>query len=155
MSLIRRRASGLAIWGMTALALWTSFPRAACLCANGEFKFFCAHGGSAAKRSSSTDLAVSKVDCCHGNAATEADRADRTTPPAAQCSHKGCTRVTNPPVVAPAPHSSHVTTDSAEAVATIPVGILVPSATYAVPQAPTNGTGPPVDLVISLHRILI
>src|SRR5262245_18423310 len=155
MTFLSRRVSGVVIWGMIALALWMSFPNAGCRCANGAFKFFCnGHGQSAP--SNAADLAVTEHGCCHHRRpVARADCHDKSTPLGGQVCSKGCTQLANPPAVAPVPQSSHIVPDSAVALDTVPLDVSVTLVALVATQPITDGTGPPVDLVISLHCILI
>ena len=43
MSLFRTQLSAFIVWGMIPLAVYAGLPSTGCLCANGQFKFFCSH----------------------------------------------------------------------------------------------------------------
>jgi hypothetical protein len=156
MPFLRNRLSGGAIWSMIALALWMSFPSTGCRCADGGFKYFCSHGQSGLNQPTAADSSVTKVDCCqHRNAVTQTDNCDHSALAGSQISSRGCTPITNAPAVAPVPPSTHITHDSTIALGTVLFDFSPTLASLTATQPATIATGPPVDLVVSLHCFLI
>ena len=145
---MKSRLSGLVSWGLIGLALWMGLPSTACRCANGAVKLFC-HGPGPIEPNPGR-----RGDCCqHTSAKLNSDSHHPTTPTDCHYSCKGCSRVSNPQAVPPLARSSAgaelaITHHGAIAIAPVHAGI---TAIHSLALA----TGPPVDLVISLHCILI
>jgi hypothetical protein len=80
---------------------------------------------------------------------------DHAAQPSFEVSSKGCTPISTDPAVAPIPPSNHVNADAALALDTVSLELSLTRAALVVTQPATIATGPPIDLVISLHCFLI
>jgi hypothetical protein len=138
---------------MAALALWMSFPTAVCVCPDGAFRLSCRTHEQAAAAETAMDATP---DCCRRSHAVErtaccCERAANGSGVA----NKGCTRITNPTVAAPIPASTHARGNGDVVHGLVAIEPFPPAAALAAAQPATMDTGPPVDLVISLHCLLI
>ena len=155
---------------LAALTLGTGLPGSACICADGSYKLHCSHGQPSASGWDRADLAA-ETDCCqatvgasccdhdrssyrrHAAQAASCDDASRQTGPS--LTSRGCTPVSAAPAVAPAPESSQSSLDLAVASHQPTLDLpCLPAALHAAQPVPFD-TGPPPDLVITLHCLLI
>jgi len=147
------------IWAMVGLSIWVGWPSTGCVCADGGFKLFC----SGHKHNDLADLSgesgEASGDCCdrHNTAVhdtlTNRDCCD-PCPVESQITRQGCRPVVNEPVVV-APASKILSTDHSVAFDGLPVDRAPSLASYLTARLNRIDTGPPTDLVISLHCLLI
>ena len=138
-------------WIVMILALWVGWPSTGCVCANGGFKFFCDAHRNNSQSQQLTQASVEHGDCCQHRCPVE-----RHTPASDGLSSKGCTPIASAPVIAPVSVSKAVDLhDHAVAFLTLPViTVSIPASQPAIHSA-GHHTGPPVDMVTELHRLLI
>lgn len=139
-----------ATWIVVILALWVGWPSTGCVCANGGFKFFCDAHRNESQTQQLTQASVEHGDCCQHRSPVEHHA------PGDGLSSKGCTRIASTPVIAPVSASKAVdSNDHAVAFLTLPVAtVAIPASQPAILSA-AHHTGPPVDIVTELHRLLI
>jgi hypothetical protein len=165
MRFCRNQIGAAIMWGMIPLALWGGLPGTGCICANGQYKFFCAgslgrvgcdSGRNAASASQSagctcphcrgiatTDAAETSHACCHN------DRGQGD--PAGKCCHLVARSL--------ATVSAEVAPPTTDALV---VAILPPALNLSLVVLSTVSkhveqidTGPPIDRVILLRCLLI
>jgi hypothetical protein len=140
-----------ATWIVVILALWVGWPSTGCLCANGGFKFFCEAHRTNAQSQLVTEASVEHGDCCQHRSPIE-----RHAPTSDGLSSKGCTPIANIPVIAPVSVAKAVDSHhDAVAFLTLPVATIANPASQLAFLSADHHTGPPVDIVTELHRLLI
>src|SRR5487761_1114743 len=162
MNRIRTQLSAVVVWGMIPLAVFAGLPSTGCLCANGQFKFFCAHRCSSPTREvaghagyRAHEHAAADGSCCV--AAVNEHEGDccqhgATLPGDGMQSRSCCQPVFNAPslspvaVSAPDDHSPCLTVCLAE------TGAIAHPA--AAPDTAEFDTGPPLDRVVAFRHLL-
>lgn len=153
-----RRRSAISVcltWAMVAIAVWISWPSSACICADGGFKLFCDAQSrpSAGQPSCAGDCCQHRAliaqptdanDCCQHQVALGNGRTGQR-----------CTPVLNPPAVAPVPASIAVSCDQATAVPIVAIECPYAAIGFSHAWLASLDTGPPLDRVIVLQRLLI
>ena len=151
MRYVRKQISGLAVWALVLMILWGTLPSSFCVCANGNVMLFCKmHEQLEAAKPLDNDSCCSvkkseqTVGCC-----------GQSQPIGSRWTSKGCTRVTNSQSVATMTASSKlrpaVNLDQSDQ--PIDPTFSKPVSVALADSRPSPG--PPTDLVISLHRLLI
>ena len=153
----RRPCSGAFVWTLAIISIWIGWPNTGCVCADGGYRIFCdAHR----QESPSTPPDHPRAECCqHRDVAQEPvrnhDCCDRFVA-GAEIAGPGCTPVVNSPVLAPtAPVSETRSLDHAVTLYLYTAAFAPSVVGFAAIHGPTFYTVPPVDLVITLHCILI
>ena len=149
----RRRISVPVISGTIALVLLNSLPSYCCVCANGSFKFFC--DGPATPKSIRVAAEFTESDCCRAKKAVETRGCCGPSEHKEREFSQGCKRVARQPNPARLSDSLHNTVGSCAAFFCLSFEPASVSSTSLDASPNHAGAGPPVDLVIQLHRILI
>ena len=144
------------IWATLLLAVWIGWPNTGCFCADGGFRFFCdAHkyDPSLARVRQTTE--GQRVCCEHLRLVAHGDCCKESNPSGSRVASPGCTAASKPSLIAasitPKPSSTGHTVN----LNTVPVEAGPMPAALAATRRAKIDTGPPVDLVISLHCLLI
>ncbi|HEX7450247.1 MAG TPA: hypothetical protein VF306_21995 [Pirellulales bacterium] len=165
MNRFRTPLSAIAVWTMIPLAVFAGMPSTGCLCANGQFKFFCghqyhadaAHGGKAIP------------GCCAADHAATADCGSCVAMPAAEydgdcCQHSAvlpgdgvrsrscCQPVFNAAGISPAKVSTPCGDSCADVCLTETIAIRHPAVASNIDEF---DTGPPLDRVLAFRHLLI
>jgi hypothetical protein len=151
MHVLRKHISGIAAWALIPAVLWSALPSSVCVCADGKLMLFCSlHGPEAGHetRGASPCCKASrenqKVGC-----PDESQRAER------QWTSKSCSRVTNTRSVATVSAWSKVRADAGLSLSVHPADLSCHKPVAVVAVNSQSSTGPPRDIVISLHCLLI
>jgi len=147
-------------WAMVLQAIWIGCPFTGCVCADGRIKLFCdAHESSLDQHHESI---LSTGDCCYRKAAPSQKRAPRSDccdrKAVRERSGDGCTPLKNALIVLLASDSKYFSSDRAAALHTLafgPAGNSFIHTSFAPSQPPEGTTGPPGNLILRLHRLLI
>jgi hypothetical protein len=154
MGLSRSPLFGSVVWGMVALALWSSVPSMGCLCADGGYRFFC-HGHEASPAATQIDPGTSTRSCCSQRAsAAPRDCCQRSDQTASQFACSCCERLATGLTLVWVPKCTRVAPDYTLALDSSTI-LLPHVAIAAVSQPAQLVSRPPGDLVISLHILLI
>jgi hypothetical protein len=144
--------SGSITWAMVAIMLWGAFPSSVCVCANGALKLYCA-----SIPHEQQTLEVAEVGQCCAAAklgqAVAGNNESRSSP--SQFAGPGCSRVSSSPDVATVRITSKVTLDVESAVSALPPEQRPTPCAATISSVLQRNIGPPPDLVIRLHCLLI
>ena len=152
MQFMHNRISVSVIWGMAALLLCSTLPSTGCVCANGTLKLFCDSQSHESNGPKVTE--VSK--CCPAKQAGKHSACcGEPQPSGTRFSNQTCTRVSNAQTTATVPAISKAKPNSALALGGLPAELTPTFATAAAAPKSHRQTGPPPDLVIELHCLLI
>lgn len=171
MSSLRTRLSGAIAWGMIPLAVWSGLPSTGCLCADGVQRLFCPNLHLGVPRWAGTSPATisgGEGCCLHPGQPVGRPPAECLVRSHAQQGYCGRCGATRPAGSRPC------CTPTFTAPATMPASAVLPLAaeqgmdlhtaaldvphTYPAPVASKTvslDTGPPVDLAITLCRLVI
>ena len=164
MNRVRTSFSAAIVWGMIPLAAVAGMPSTGCLCANGQFKFFCghqypsdgAHGGHAVTGCCAARDAVADCDSCLAMPAAESDSDCCQHSPALPCdgvrSRSCCQPVFNASGLSPVKVSTPCGDSSAAVCLTETVAIRHPAVVSNIDEF---DTGPPLDRVVAFRHLLI
>jgi hypothetical protein len=152
MYLVHRYILKGATWVFAALALWIGWPNTSCQCADGGFKFFCDAHQNGPGSTVKPDLPpVNHIDCCLHRGWDNQEAVGSSV-----LSGMGCTPLAKAPIMAPTPASNDVNPPTpavpylAQPAAAALVAIAQPATLPDVRE-----TGPPLDIVTELHRLLL
>lgn len=155
----------LVVWGMIPLAAFAGMPSTGCLCANGQFKFFCSHQyhsheahGGAANTGCCSDHPAAAVDCCCEVTSRTEQHSDccqhGATPPGDGLRSQTCCQpVFNAPSMSPVAVS--VPCDDAPLLTVCLIETIASGHPAVAPEAGELDTGPPLDRVVAFRHLLI
>lgn len=151
MHVLHKHTSGIAAWALIPAVLWSALPSTFCVCADGKLMLSCSrHGPEAAHETRGAN------PCCKASRPNQKvvcpDESQRAE---GQWTSKNCSRVTNTRSVATMSAWSKVRADMGLSLSVHPADLTChkPDAVVAANSQPS--TGPPRDIVISLHCMLI
>lgn len=156
MFLCQGPSSSRFLWAMVVHAIWIGCPITSCVCTDSRFKLFCGSHESSLGRGASRS-----EDCCHRKTVPSQKRAsgdcgDRES--VTRSSGGGCTQVANALLVLQSQTSRDDSFDQALAFHTLalgPASITSVPAAFVAPRPAEGATGPPGNLILRLHRLLI
>jgi hypothetical protein len=169
---IHRRLNAGVLWAMIPLAAWSGIPTARCACVNCHCGAQCGIGSHSATGCSPASDSVKKTDdcsCCCGHSSS-ADGCCCCHPKQPTPMQETCRRLPGNGFDSQSPHSCRMAISAVAGVqATMVVvsdhqplamDVLAPSASSqtnhsALDRGDAFDTGPPVDLVVTLRRLVI
>lgn len=163
MNRFRTQLSAVVVWGMIPLAAFAGLPSTGCLCANGQFKFFCEHRSSSpahdfAGHAGCCTHEHAAVDCGCCLAAVEEHEGDccqhgATLPGDGVQSRSCCQPVFNAPGLSPVVASAPCDHSLCATVCLVETGAAAHPAVAA--ETFEFDTGPPLDRVVAFRHLLI
>ena len=157
------------VWAMLPLTLLAGRPYSGCICENGSFKVFCTGCASGLGTPiADTSEKPGRCGCCRGNEShaikndsegkrdcSQPSRAlagkNVSAPATGKC---GCKWVVQDPAVAP-PHVLPRNAEVQPLVLVLPTDCVAALYPRAAVHAELLNTGPPTDLIVTLHRLVI
>jgi len=139
---------------MAIQAIWMGCPGVGCVCPDGRVKLFCDAYFAAASISKNRSRASEARSCCDQALASRGG-GDCPGHPGTGLSGRGCTRVVETPVLATAPAKDFAPDFTPGFGETAAVCSDAAPEPYFPTRLTRTDTGPPTDLVLTLHRLLI
>ena len=140
---------------MAIQAIWIGCPSVGCVCPDGRVKLFCEAYFAGVSISKSRNQASETRPCCEQALASRGD-GDCPGHPGTGLSGRGCTRVVETPALATAPAAKDFARDFTPGFGgTAAVCSDAAPEPYFPTRLTRTDTGPPTDLVLMLHRLLI